>query len=69
MVAVFFPVLILRHEAFRTSFIIHKGEPVQRIHDTVELNVQYLPMHQGSERVMDLINGFIRPFDLSQAPL
>ncbi|WP_039074100.1 non-ribosomal peptide synthetase [Bacillus sp. MSP13] len=52
--------LIRRHEPLRTSFVSGAdGEPVQRIHDEV-------PFTLSQEAA---IEGFVRPFDLSQAPL
>ncbi|HLP59628.1 MAG TPA: amino acid adenylation domain-containing protein [Candidatus Deferrimicrobium sp.] len=57
-----FKKLIARHEGLRTSFSEINGEWVQRIHDSVEFEIT------GSGKD-DLIKNFIRPFDLSQAPL
>ncbi|HLP58020.1 MAG TPA: condensation domain-containing protein, partial [Candidatus Deferrimicrobium sp.] len=57
-----FKKLIARHEGLRTSFSEINGEWVQRIHDSVEFEIT------GSGQD-DLIKNFIRPFDLSQAPL
>ncbi|MBN2536024.1 MAG: amino acid adenylation domain-containing protein [Spirochaetales bacterium] len=59
--------LIERHEALRTSFIMIDGEPFQEIHESVDFNVEYLEMDAGNIR--DSISRFIRPFDLSKAPL
>jgi amino acid adenylation domain-containing protein len=56
--------LIERHENLRTSFHMVKDQPVQRVHHKVEFKIEY---HENSPR--DIIKNFIRPFDLSQAPL
>jgi amino acid adenylation domain-containing protein len=59
--------LVNRHEAFRTSFEMNAGEPVQRIYDQVELKLGYREAN-GLE-IETIVSEFIRPFDLSQAPL
>lgn len=57
--------LIDRHESLRTSYHMKNGEPVQVIHSDVK----------GSFDIYDLddpaydMDQFVRPFDLSQAPL
>jgi len=59
--------IIERHEAFRTSFDIIKGEPVQIIHENVELRIA---LSEASEADIDKeFKSFIRPFDLKTAPL
>jgi amino acid adenylation domain-containing protein len=60
-----FKYLIKRHESFRTSFHIINQEPVQRVHEELEFKIEILGVRdQGA-----MISGFIRPFDLSKAPL
>jgi amino acid adenylation domain-containing protein len=67
--------LIARHESFRTSFIPINEIPAQRIHHQVEFKIEYFDLTpEGlaplpTEPAADLIRSFIRPFDLSQAPL
>jgi bacitracin synthase 1 len=76
-----FKQLILRHDIFRTSFQQVKGEPIQRVREKVEFSVErvLLPAdkeeyasqfpHHQELRVKSCIKEFIRPFDLSKAPL
>jgi tyrocidine synthetase-3 len=59
--------LVQRHEALRTSFVVMDGIPLQRIHEQLELEV---PMVEASVEQLPLImRKFIRPFDLYEAPL
>ncbi|UCH96765.1 MAG: AMP-binding protein, partial [Candidatus Aminicenantes bacterium] len=55
--------VIKRYEALRTSFHLIGNEPVQRIHDEVEFEIEYY------NSACQLPTDFIRPFDFSQAPL
>ncbi len=58
--------LTKRHEMLRTSFHIEKGELVQRVHDNVEINFEYIISDVAEE---ELIQDFCQTFDLSIAPL
>ncbi len=59
--------LILRHESLRTSFMMKEGEVVQRIHERVPF---VLEQYAGDEEEAEtMIRQFVRPFDLSRAPL
>jgi tyrocidine synthetase-3 len=62
-----FKTLVKRHDAFRTSFEMADGEPVQRIHEAVDFEITYLKLEE--DQVERIIKEFIRPFDLSIAPL
>jgi tyrocidine synthetase-3 len=63
-----FKKLIDRHDSLRTSFQMLDGVPVQRIHPRVEFLIEYHPL-KDSETMEGMANSFVRPFDLSQAPL
>ncbi|ADL52201.1 amino acid adenylation domain protein [Clostridium cellulovorans 743B] len=59
--------LVARHEAFRTSFKVQDGNPVQIIHKEVDFNID---LYEAKEdEVKGIVDGFIEPFDLKNAPL
>ncbi|NOQ28295.1 MAG: amino acid adenylation domain-containing protein [Bacteroidales bacterium] len=62
-----FKQLINRHENFRTSFIVADGGSVQIISKNVVFEIEKLSIE--STELENTRNKFIRPFDLSQAPL
>ncbi|QKJ77919.1 non-ribosomal plipastatin synthetase PpsC [Bacillus subtilis] len=63
-----FQELIKRHESLRTSFEQDAGgDPVQRIHDEVPFTLQTTVLGERTEQ--EAAAAFIKPFDLSQAPL
>ncbi|MGD2093014.1 MAG: amino acid adenylation domain-containing protein, partial [Candidatus Aminicenantes bacterium] len=63
-----FKELIQRHESLRTSFEMVGEEAVQRVHREVQFEIEcYHSLVNGDLSMV--INNFIRPFDLSQAPL
>lgn len=59
--------LIRRHEALRTSFHLRDGEPVQRVHETVDFHIDRVTAEE--ENLLSAVSEFIRPFKLSEAPL
>jgi 3-oxoacyl-(acyl-carrier-protein) synthase/acyl carrier protein len=59
--------VIKRHETLRTSFIMLPDGPVQVVHDDVPFEIEYLEKSE-EEKVPEIINKFIRPFDLGTAP-
>ncbi|MCK4258971.1 MAG: amino acid adenylation domain-containing protein [Halanaerobiales bacterium] len=61
--------LITRHDAFRTSFEVIDGEVVQKIYEDVDFAITYLDLEGRKSEVERTIKEFVKPFDLSQAPL
>jgi tyrocidine synthetase-3 len=68
---------IERHESLRTSFEIIEVDPIQRVHNSRDIRFEIEDYKIGSREqgignrveVTGIINRFIRPFDLKQAPL
>ncbi|AEI43027.1 non-ribosomal peptide synthetase [Paenibacillus mucilaginosus] len=60
--------VIRRHESLRTSFELTNGVPMQRIHAEACCRMETLEVH-GSKARERAFTGFIRPFDLTDAPL
>lgn len=65
--AAIFHGIIAHHESFRTCFRIFNDSPVQYILDDVPFELEY--HHSSLEESKGIISKFIRPFDLSTAPL
>ncbi|MGB7605328.1 MAG: condensation domain-containing protein, partial [Lutisporaceae bacterium] len=62
-----FKKLIERHEAFRTSFELVDGEPVQIIHKDVDFNVIHKDVDE--EKAKHIARSFVKPFDLKKSPI
>jgi len=63
-----FSSLILRHEALRTSFCQIDEGIVQKIDDEVTFSIHFSSI-SSETHIKNRIKKFIKPFDLSQAPL
>jgi amino acid adenylation domain-containing protein len=63
--------LVKRHDSLRTFFAMKEKEPVQRIHrENYKLQITNYKQIPGSEyQIAGIIDNFVRPFDLSKAPL
>ncbi len=69
-----FQALIRRHESLRTSFTEVDNLPVQVVHPRVDFRLEQFPSTSGTGEsspgdAAGIIRAFIRPFDLSRAPL
>jgi amino acid adenylation domain-containing protein len=62
-----FEKLIHRHEALRTSFEVIDRQPVQKIHDEVEFELEIVEIQEGD--LQNRVNAYVKPFELSKAPL
>ncbi|MNM16554.1 Polyketide synthase PksM [compost metagenome] len=62
-----FQYLIRRHAALRTIFYSHQGSLVQKILKEASLSISY--KKASKMQLPALMKSFVRPFDLSQAPL
>ncbi|WP_305038963.1 non-ribosomal peptide synthetase [Fulvivirga maritima] len=59
--------LVERHENLRTYFALDNGKPVQKIIEKLNVNVE---KYNGDiEDVTRIMQDFVRPFDLNNAPL
>ncbi|WP_026579340.1 bacitracin non-ribosomal peptide synthetase BacC [Bacillus sp. SB47] len=60
-------IVIQRHEALRTSFLMADGEPVQKVEKEVDFSIKSSEIESLS--IQEIIKQFVRPFDLKKAPL
>jgi len=62
--------LVERHDAFRTEFGIRNGEYVQVIKDRVDFDIDIRTIEEaGNRSVRELFFDFVKPFDLTKAPI
>ena len=61
-----FQEMMNRHDIFRTVFLILDGEPVQKILERTEADFKCYSSDRSDK---ELMRAFLRPFDLSKAPL
>ncbi len=64
-----FKKLIARHEILRTSFEVLASEPIQKINQLGDLKFSINYYDSNEEEARRIVKDFVRPFDLSQAPL
>jgi amino acid adenylation domain-containing protein len=64
-----FKKLIQRHESIRTSFKVVNEVPVQVIHPNVDFKINSYNSNTRHQAIEELLENFVKPFDLSQAPL
>jgi tyrocidine synthetase-3 len=63
-----FGALIARHEPLRTSFALVDERIVQKVHQCPDFAFEYISS-TGEAAIQQEIERFVRPFDLSKAPL
>ncbi|MCP5052598.1 MAG: hypothetical protein GY940_35850, partial [bacterium] len=62
--------LLKRHEALRTAFLSIHGEPVQEVCENLYIKIAYFDLETSTALTAnDIIDRFVRPFDLTEAPL
>ena len=62
-----FRMLVGRHEILRSYYVLEADGVVQKVDDAPEFDVEEI--EKGDQDIETLVRNFIRPFDLSSAPL
>jgi tyrocidine synthetase III len=60
--------ILCRHESLRSSFLMLADEPFQKVQKNIHLNLELYEIAEEKD-LENLRERFIRPFDLSKAPL
>ncbi|MCE7996918.1 MAG: amino acid adenylation domain-containing protein, partial [Roseivirga sp.] len=63
-----FQCLVNRHESFRTRFVMQEEEPVQLIEKELDFKLKTFDT-SDQQQAAEIVRDFVRPFDLTQAPL
>ncbi|MBW7477363.1 non-ribosomal peptide synthase/polyketide synthase [Paenibacillus oenotherae] len=61
--------IINRHESMRTFFVLENGIPVQRVQENIQFKLSIVEGAETGDAADAVLKGFVRPFDLGQAPL
>ncbi|WP_312654284.1 non-ribosomal peptide synthetase [Aminipila sp.] len=64
-----FKSVIEMHEILRTYFEEINGEPVQKICEKVDFEIEYQKLQQGKHEINEIIDNFVKPFNLKKSPL
>ncbi|HEY2491658.1 MAG TPA: amino acid adenylation domain-containing protein [Paenibacillus sp.] len=64
-----FEVLVRRHAAFRTSFYLKDGELMQIVDKDVSITIHEMEIIDDKGVISDTVKQFVKPFNLSKAPL
>ncbi len=59
--------LVKRHEILRTSIELVNNEPIQKIAEALDFEIEYF--ESDEKNAGEIIEKFVRPFDLSKPPL
>jgi amino acid adenylation domain-containing protein/non-ribosomal peptide synthase protein (TIGR01720 family) len=65
-----FTAIIRRHESLRTSFSMSGDQPVQKIAASAAFTIDYYDLENTeASHISNVLQAFVRPFDLEKAPL
>lgn len=60
--------LIAKHESLRTSFYLENDEILQKVHEVVNIQLEYEEA-ESKDEIDKILSSWIRPFNLNQLPL